>query len=460
MSKRWFRKGKRLTSVPDEADYSAEEENESKTSLSSIEEDEEAEKEQSNTPFAIGESSAENSTLLYTPESTKTSFQHPSSKRDHRKKAFQVPITIKTVMDSSQTENKLNGLKEDEYYLFPRGDDGDKIDSIQQVAESKHSPNVERHVNPIGTGSESEGLVAVFEKMMADQRQKQTQPIDHRPHLSTRIADLPCFGDKKLTIKQFFNKYERYALLNEWTELQKALILPNCLVKRALTFYNTIPLEIQKDYKQCKERITNQFCSPEDIAKHRAILYTQRQGSEDLESFLERLELSFEELGTPDTTKIDILTANLRPELAYRLQMKQPKTYNDAVRFIQLKNALERPNQQDGELKDMVRQLLMNNGRSISHSKVMDNNDFDPVAMTRQIEQLKKITKNVKSSLNSITKDRSNGKTCTFCKRNGHVEAECRTKRYRNITCHTCGKNGHISKFCRSKNQHQEDTTK
>jgi len=42
-------------SVPDEADYSAEEESESKTSLSSIEENEEAKKEQSNTPLSIEE---------------------------------------------------------------------------------------------------------------------------------------------------------------------------------------------------------------------------------------------------------------------------------------------------------------------------------------------------------------------------------------------------------------------
>lgn len=164
------------------------------------------------------------------------------------------------------------------------------------------------------------------------------------------------------------------------------------MTKRALTFFNTLERRVQDDYKECKKALLKQFHSPEDIAKHRTMLYTSKQEDEDLDTFLEKIEESFEELQTPDSTKIDILIASLRPELSYHLQLRQPRSYHEAVRYVQLKDALHKP--QDNEIKNMMQKMMLQVSEqikdlTIGNKKTITNHDIDAATLIRQNKQMK-----------------------------------------------------------------------
>lgn len=238
--------------------------------------------------------------------------------------------------------------------------------------QTKEEMNWEKKLPKIGPSSQDASEAAMI------------RMFSKTENINTRISDLPGFGDGILTVKQFFEKFARYAGLNHWDEQEKALILPNCLHRRALTFYNTL---------SNKEMNHFNAAAPESLAKHCAFLYTEMQGKQDLDEFLEKLEISFEESNTPDETKVDILIRGLRLDLSYLLPTKMPCTYNDAVRYVQLRNAMKK--HKDTQVEEILEISKTNldtqrqpSTQSNRFNRFFTNEGIDSVGLLRRNRQL------------------------------------------------------------------------
>ena len=210
--------------------------------------------------------------------------------------------------------------------------------------------------------------------------------------LSPKIVELPIFGDGKLTITQFLNQFQRASEINGWNEQQMANILPSCLTRRALLFYNTLAEHLRRPYAVLVKQLKSQFHSPETLMECRNALYTQKQGNTPLHEYLEYIEGLFEELGTPDVSKIDILIANLKPSLSYHLQTKQLKSYHEAVKVVQLRDKIHPPREDDKILQQILDKLsnLSTNKREITNNQVdvptlLRNNRM----MQQQLEEMR-----------------------------------------------------------------------
>ena len=119
------------------------------------------------------------------------------------------------------------------------------------------------------------------------------------------------------------------------------------------------------------------------------------------------------------------------------------------MRYVQLKDALHRPQRRSDEYQEIIRLLK---GRSQRNAGYMDNNDVDHVGMARQLQQMRHTRGRQQSSVNAMSQNRSNPQPmCGFCKKRGHTESQCFAKRHRNLKCYACDKQGHIARRCPSR---------
>ena len=241
--------------------------------------------------------------------------------------------------------------------------------------------------------------------------------------ITPKIVDLPTFGDGKLTITQFLNQFRRAADINGWSEQQMVSILPSCLVRRALLFYNTLDDGSRRPYATLVQRLKDQFHTPESQMECRNVLYTQKQGETPLVEYLEFIEGLFEELGTPDVSKIDILIANLNPTLSYHLQTRQPRTYHEAVKLVQLRDKIQPPREDNPTMKRILEQLenLSVNKREVT------NNEVDVAALLRNNRRLQQ----------QLREARSRG----YGANAPHSTNQLYHRSKQGIQCYNCGKN-------------------
>ena len=246
-----------------------------------------------------------------------------------------------------------------EYLTPPPTDDKEKVEKILSFSERKKHENVLSDAEGEDDRSyqgempelegEAEDLVSELfsdhqpppvdrdTKPLSEERKKKLEErkredalltaFTRLARLDTQVVQLPSFGDGELTADQFFRKFERVSNLNGWTKDEKVQILTSCLKRRVLTLYKSLPLDIQSDYEKAKKAVLAHNDAPEMKARLRNELYTKKQGDTPLEPYLERLEYLFGELQIPESTKIDILMANLNPQLSYKLQIRQPRRY-------------------------------------------------------------------------------------------------------------------------------------
>ena len=106
---------------------------------------------------------------------------------------------------------------------------------------------------------------------------------------TSRLPKLPQFVDGKDDLGSYFERFERFATLNNWEQERWGIALSALLTGKALDVYSRLSVEAAADYALLKEALLSRYDLTEEGFRQRFRDCTAEEG-ETPEQFVERLK--------------------------------------------------------------------------------------------------------------------------------------------------------------------------
>ena len=216
---------------------------------------------------------------------------------------------------------------------------------------------------------------------------------------------LPKFsGADEEDFQDFWTKVIRTKKFNGWDDKRTTEALALSFEKRASRFYDSLDYITKTNIKAIERSFREEFKPPEKLWRQRSQLYALRQDNKNLEEYIEQLEILTEGIRLDGETKLDLFINGLNTDLKQHLQLRQPKSYREAVRAARVKESIrkESANNRDEDMKKILELLksqkvnseLEERIQKLENQKKTTNlaavNLADPVDAGRAIERLKR----------------------------------------------------------------------
>jgi transposase InsO family protein len=256
--------------------------------------------------------------------------------------------------------------------------------------------------------------------------------------LKPQIGELPSFNGSTLP-EYFCNAFQRYALINGWSEEKQMLVVPLQLKQAAELWYEGLSEydPAKTTWESFKEALINRFHdSNKDMSNIQLFNSRKQRHDESVEKYLEEMKklVKLVRDKTVLNEKMQVITIinNLQPKIKYAIQCSGmiPDNLNDLESKARIaENALKELNQSYDR---------QNRNKSVKR--------FHP-----QHTESKNYRARESSSV-----------TCYLCNETGHIKPNCpklqtlnenKTKEstYNNVKCYSCGTRGHVSSSCPNK---------
>eukprot|EP00111_Clytia_hemisphaerica_P019036 TCONS_00056267-protein len=244
------------------------------------------------------------------------------------------------------------------------------------------------------------------------------------------ISSLPKFGENPSDdVVEFITKLDISLSFYQLDDKQKARVVPLLLMKRAYTFYFTLPSIVKDNYKELTKSLRKEFDAPELKYRKRQELHGIKQNGDTITRYLERVERLSQNLQVADQTKLDIMIAGL--DIPYRnyIQMKQPRTYSDATHALLLKESVNPPIDDTATMNSILAAV-----EAMRPSANNRNSERPPMVcyycnrrgnMMRECQ----LRKRDQSRNNRPPTKGPSQEKCTQCYRWGHIAKECRNRK-------------------------------
>ena len=174
-------------------------------------------------------------------------------------------------------------------------------------------------------------------------------------------------GEVDKSCEEFLDSVNRYAKLQNTSDERMLVILPSLLAGTAMTHYNNLPVETQRDLEKLKDSLRERFSPTSLKFVKRTALYDRKMApDEDLEVFLEFLLKQSRQVGLTDNEKLSLLIQNVRDDIKEFLLIYQPENFAQAVEKARLKFAAGRAATDNIQ---SIKQLILEQNESINKLK-------------------------------------------------------------------------------------------
>lgn len=341
-----------------------------------------------------------------------------------------------------------------------------------------------------------------------------SDPIGESEEIETKINmgdnKKPFFKPGKFTgnfsenVETFLKKYNRAAIINGWSDIEKSLYIPIFLEDAALIFYDNV-IDTCDDIKwpELEDKFRSEFEPIAQIDMLRAMLDKRKQLSDEptityineIESLCRRIDRNMSQegivrsiikglkpmtarmVGMLENNSLDELKKNVRKyELIEfittgEIQKTPFEIQNDIIqnKIHQINSGNKNKNDENEKLRDEVNQLkktveelkisrrnenTSNNIRKFPREYPHKNIDTPywhqtPFPFNKPTQQLRSVDNN--KNFNNNTKQ------CKICSRSNHTENDCYFKNKPSVTCQICNKFGHSAINCRSFTNNQKN---
>uniref|UniRef100_A0A7M5XD80 Retrotransposon gag domain-containing protein n=1 Tax=Clytia hemisphaerica TaxID=252671 RepID=A0A7M5XD80_9CNID len=158
------------------------------------------------------------------------------------------------------------------------------------------------------------------------------------------LDDIPQFhGTSNENIKSYFESFESIATIGKWSSKERLNVLTAYgLQGHAMHYYRALPADVKPSYKLIKEMLLNYFWSSDiRMLKKAELAKLKQEECSSLDIYLEKLEELVYQLNYSNEQKLDSLIAGLNDDLRISVILKRFKTFNEAVAYIRLENAIK-----------------------------------------------------------------------------------------------------------------------
>lgn len=307
------------------------------------------------------------------------------------------------------------------------------------------------------------------------------------------VAVLPTFnGDDDEVVSDFIAQVNEVGSLSNWSELNKLTVAKLKLSGTALSFSKSDEgCKSAKTLFEFQEALEARFRDkmPEHYYLEQLACIRQEQ-RETIEQFADRVKRigskTVRRTQNPlvdqalqreaDRRTMEAFTRGLYGELGHEVRIKFPQSFREAVTLaVTIRNVERRPVEESKNRNSkglffsrMHEPIKCQNCHKFGHSlqecraqqmkpRLMNQpNIQSSYYVQTPVQNLQRSFQNPQGLYyfnRNSNQPNYQTKTCYYCKRNGHLEEECRTKlRQVNINlppCQVCGKRGHTAQVCR-----------
>lgn len=219
-------------------------------------------------------------------------------------------------------------------------------------------------------------------------------------------------GDDHYQIQKWVQQFEEMAIIMQWNAIQQIIYAKRCLTGTALM---TAQLQTHQNWQELKDALVIEFNQQKTSAEvHKLLSQTRAKRGENTLTYVIRMQEIAAQCHIEDASLIQYIISGINDKPENKILLCGSNTVH--------------------ELKAKIR-----------------------VYETFRQQTLNTIESTYTSGYRRNVKENRQGQTtgikCEFCKRLGHTEAECRTKK---MVCYECKKTGHKATTCPGRG----DTTK
>ena len=291
---------------------------------------------------------------------------------------------------------------------------------------------------------------------------RKSKDIDLEPATPTfsRMEDVPksvihptkFFGEPGEDVEKWLKSFDRISKANGWTEKRQTEILPAFLRDRAAEFYDELSPRQQSQWEELKSALIEHFIPKEARRFYYADLYARKQGTtesaEDFGRVIQQLvRRAYSEMPLEHQTTLmrEHFVNGLRPSLKCIVLISDPSDFNKALEVAkreeindQVANgtapwvqsfttpsaptapvAVISGEKQLSDRMDRLESVVEKLTTALAESNIHTGPRAGPPNFGRKY--------NWSSSRNLRSTD--GRPICNYCKRVGHVERECRSKK-------------------------------
>ena len=264
----------------------------------------------------------------------------------------------------------------------------------------------------------------------------------------TVVHPTKFFGEPGEDVEKWLKSFDRISKANGWSERRQIEILPAFLRDRAAEFYDELPDSQQSDWEELKNALIDHFLPKEARRFYYADLYARKQGTtESAEDFgrviqqLVRRAYTEMPLEHQATLMREHFVNGLRPALKRIVLISDPSDFNKAVEVAK---------------REEINDHVVNGTAPWTQTFCSTERPVAPVAgisnekhLQDRIHRLENAVEKLTTALTETkispgppnygrrynwSSDRNLRSTdgrpiCNFCKKVGHYERECRSKR-------------------------------
>ena len=300
-------------------------------------------------------------------------------------------------------------------------------DFDDNTSEDESEPETQSH-----RPSHQENLITNYFNSKPNKQRKfiyNSNNPDKEPNMAQKLCiftnvDLPKFkGELDQDPVKWSTSFIEFMQCNGWNEQEAMASLPLYLRGTALQWFRDLPRRtINRGIPEVLAALNKQYNN--DKVKHifnQRFIALKQTKNESVEAFSERINTVASRLDKDADTKLQIFMGGLLPHLKMQVIIHQPASYQDAVSFASLVEAITPETNVEEQEKPPPKTTSQPTAASLDEPKQENTMEsmIDAFKSALQISQIE----------NQRTVRRPSQRTqCTFCGKMGHTEESCWTK--------------------------------